>query len=378
MSRRRGGVFFHLPYNFSMGTANQRPRLFGLENSNKDFTKAESWGKNQFNSTFPASLACFMGSKGISPVYLKLNKTFQVDQSKIKLEELFGLDPASHNLYFGFEHQFAPYAPLVVGRFDGIDLVTLNVAKDPALPLRGLEVKLTAIPDNVTRNKDLQLQGPEIVIRPQSIYYLAMRIASYYREDKDVIRETLNPICMHIKDWSDHDRMAPYLRNFIDAINGILLNKLQEQSPFVMQPIWRSEGVSLRLAADCFDMFVWSDMAFTRLFVDLAARASANRKLSRQSRTVFWLAKMLFDFSVFGQFNPRETKDTITFGVANDKAFAVSGLVTNAYLRSPELEIPRVKSIDLRQIILGGGHLYLQPERRLDAAIVTTQGIFDE
>ncbi|HRN51381.1 MAG TPA: HindVP family restriction endonuclease [Anaerolineales bacterium] len=359
-------------------TANTTPSLFGLRNSNKDFSKKKNWGKNQFNSTFPASLACFMGSKGILPVYLKLTEDLKVEHSTIGLEELFGLDQASPNLYFGFENQFATYAPLVIGKFDGIDLVTMDLAKSPAFPLRGLEVKLTAIPDNVTRNKDLQLQGPEIVIRPQSIYYLAMRIASYYREDKDFIRETLNPICMHIRDWSDHDRVAPYLGRLIDAMNKILLNKLQEQSPFVMQPIWRSDGVSLRLAVDCFDMFVWSDMAFTRLFVDLAARASANRKLSRQSRTVFWLAKMLFDFSVFGQFNPRETKDTITFGAANDKAFAVSGQVTNGYLRSPELETPRIKSIDLRQIILGGGHLYLQPERRLDAAIVTTQGIFDE
>jgi len=31
--------------------------LFGLNNSNRDFSKAESWGKNQFNSSFPATLS---------------------------------------------------------------------------------------------------------------------------------------------------------------------------------------------------------------------------------------------------------------------------------------------------------------------------------
>ena len=32
--------------------------LFGLTNSNRDFGKADAWGKNQFNSSFPAALSC--------------------------------------------------------------------------------------------------------------------------------------------------------------------------------------------------------------------------------------------------------------------------------------------------------------------------------
>lgn len=34
-----------------------QPSLFGLSKSNRDFTQKECWGKNQFNSSFPASLA---------------------------------------------------------------------------------------------------------------------------------------------------------------------------------------------------------------------------------------------------------------------------------------------------------------------------------
>ena len=43
--------------------ADESPGLFGLSKTNRDFSKKESWGKNQFNSSFPASLCCYLDSK---------------------------------------------------------------------------------------------------------------------------------------------------------------------------------------------------------------------------------------------------------------------------------------------------------------------------
>ena len=48
--------------------------LYGLENTNRDFTKKESWGKNQFNSSFPASLCCYLSSIGEEANYLSIQK----------------------------------------------------------------------------------------------------------------------------------------------------------------------------------------------------------------------------------------------------------------------------------------------------------------
>ncbi|WP_242026087.1 HindVP family restriction endonuclease [Anabaena sp. FACHB-1391] len=39
--------------------------LFGLTHSNRDFSQRESWGKNQFNNSFPASLACYTALPGV-------------------------------------------------------------------------------------------------------------------------------------------------------------------------------------------------------------------------------------------------------------------------------------------------------------------------
>lgn len=48
----------------------QNPHLFGLNQSNRDFSKKEVWGKNQFNSSFPAALCCYLEDKNISANYL--------------------------------------------------------------------------------------------------------------------------------------------------------------------------------------------------------------------------------------------------------------------------------------------------------------------
>lgn len=54
------------------------PRLYALNHSNRDFSQRDSWGKNQFNNSFPTALACYMHSQGLDPVYLKLDLTFPV------------------------------------------------------------------------------------------------------------------------------------------------------------------------------------------------------------------------------------------------------------------------------------------------------------
>ena len=100
------------------------PSLFGLQQSNRNFAKPDSWGKNQFNSSFPAALACWMGTHGINPIYLRLNQSSQVYHDEIRVESLFGLAVHDPNLHFHFEDAFTPYSDLIVGKFPRADLVT--------------------------------------------------------------------------------------------------------------------------------------------------------------------------------------------------------------------------------------------------------------
>ena len=98
--------------------------IFGLMHSNRDFTQADTWGKNQFNSSFPAGLANFIASKGLENIYLHLDRDLKVKHGKISTEDLFGIKPNSDDLFFSFESSFAPYQQLVIGNLPRVDLVT--------------------------------------------------------------------------------------------------------------------------------------------------------------------------------------------------------------------------------------------------------------
>ena len=85
---------------------------------------------------------------------------------------------------------------------------------------------------------------------------------------------------------------------------------------------------------------------------------------------------MLYDFAVHGTVNFGSIIDRLTYNTKNDKAFAVSGMVTNPYMQCQELTVPRVNKDAVKEIILGGGQNFLSPERRLDAIILNTPGLF--
>ena len=85
---------------------------------------------------------------------------------------------------------------------------------------------------------------------------------------------------------------------------------------------------------------------------------------------------MLHDFSRDGQVNHARIIDSLSYNTKNDKAFSVNGMVTQQLMESPELVKPRIHKEEIRYIILGNGQDLLSPERRLDAAILSTTGLF--
>jgi hypothetical protein len=122
----------------------QKPGLFGVTHSNRDFTQVDSWGKNQFNSSFPAGLTNFLASKKLDNVYLYLDTELKVKHGKISTKQLFGINPNSDDLFFSFESPYTPYQQLVIGSLPRVDLVTQLRSNGQCL--RPIEVKLTALP----------------------------------------------------------------------------------------------------------------------------------------------------------------------------------------------------------------------------------------
>ncbi len=373
--KKSNGVKRKKMFNFAKNNM-QNASLFGLDNSNRDFSQKDSWGKNQFNSSFPASLACYMHSRQLKPVYLQLDSRLNVSHSNISTTQLFGIAPTDNDLFFAFESDYTPYQPLVEGNMPRIDLVIQNSHNGHCL--RGLEIKLTALPDNSTCDLTHDKFGSEIVIRPDSVVYLALSIAMNYRQNKEGLHHLIGTEFDNIKDWTEGATVMPFMPKMIAVLNNILLENLDKQVPFIIQPVWKTIGKSSQLADNCLDIFVWSNFAFTRLFLNVAAvELTSENKITRQLRYVIWLLKMLVDFCQNGKINPAKVIDELSFNTKNDKAFAVSGKLSHPFMASPELTKPRITKDEIKHIVLGGGHLLLSPERRFDAIIYNSPHLFN-
>lgn len=355
--------------------ANQNPGLYGVKYSNRDFTQSDTWGKNQFNSSFPAGLTNFLASKNLDNVYIFLDKKLKVKHGKISAEKLYGVKPTSDNLFFSFESQYTPYQQMVIGALPRVDLVTQSRSNGQVL--RPIEVKLTALPDNSTCHLSEENYGCEIVIRPDTIVYLACSIAENFKGNRKQLVQLFGNKFDKIKDWTDGASVWAYIPDMISAIDNIVLSVLEKQEPILLQPIWKTNGKSPKLSDNCLDVFVWSNFAFTQLFVDVArGELSEKNRITRQIRTIIWLFKMLFDFAKQGQINHHKIIDELSYNTKNDKAFAVSGSVTHRYMTCAELTKPRIEKKDIKKIILGGGQNLLSPERRFDAIIYNSPELF--
>jgi hypothetical protein len=354
----------------------REPGLYGVKYSNRDFTQADTWGKNQFNSSFPVGLINFLASKDLENIYLYLDDELKVKHKKISAEQLYGIPPSSDNLFFSFESLFSPYQQLVIGTLPRVDLVTQQ--RSDGQCLRPIEVKLTALPDNSTCNLNEENYGCEIVIRPDTIVYLACSIASIFRNKKEELNALIGNDFVTLNDWTEGASVWPYITKMIAALDRIVLSVLNKQEPLLLQPIWKTIGKSPKLADDCLDVFVWSNFAFVQLFVDVARveLSEGATRVSRQMRTTIWLFKMLYDFAKQGQISYHRIIDELSYNTKNDKAFAVSGKITHGYMNCSELRKPRISKDEIKEIILGDGQNLLSPERRFDAIIFNSPELF--
>ncbi len=351
------------------------PSLFGLNHSNRDFSNSNSWGKNQFNSSFPAALSAFLEKQGFENVYLKLNSELKVYHGAISTTVLYGGNPLSNELFYAFESPFAPFQQLVTGTFPRVDLVTMHRTTNQCL--QGLEIKLTAVPDNTTCHLSEDKYGSELVVRPDTIVYLGCSMAEHFKGDLPKLRNLIGDGFNAVGDWQDGTNISSAVCRMASAVDRIALAMIDSQEPLVMQPIWKTKGKSPELAENCLDVLVWSNLAFAQLFLDVARRELQIQKaITRQVRTAVWLFKMLYDFSIHGQIDHRTVIDSLSYDTRNDKAFAVSGMVSHPYMRCDVLAKPRITKGQIKEIILGGGQNLLSPERRFDAIVFNSPDLF--
>lgn len=367
------------------------PRLYGFTSTNSSHTMDKLWSKNIFNSTFPVALACFMRDNGIRAKYIVLREDLQTEVVEISIEDLFcaqGLSPCE--IFFDFESIYEPYGELVpperpLTKKDKIDLVVRKMADKS--PLAPLEIKLTVVPDKATARKSAESQGSEIVCRPVTTKYCALGIFEQLSPDERYeVSELLHGSYTAVNDWNHPDNLddaGRYLADLKSGFDEFESRFFTKQKPLIMQPIWRTEGQSPIIEKDnAFDIFVWSDYAYTRLFLERSfiETKKGKKELTRMARCMIRVAGYLHDAGRArnNKADINEIFSKYTATKQSDKDLSASALVTKSFMTKNANPIgncllkPRVPRVQLKKIIINGGQKKLLPERRLDQSIYFT------
>ncbi len=356
----------------------QPPSLYGIIKSNR--IGDDLWGKNQFNSTFPTALCCYMRDKNIPAVYLKLMgdtlDQLHVQPEEMSFDEIFNTKLANKQLTFSFESKFEPYQQWAYGDIGNIDLVIKNEKEF----LRALEIKLTVMPDDGTHEDEESRWGSELVVRAATTSYAALGIAHSCIDVLPELRKLFEPVCQPIRNWGNPTEIKSRKDCILDCLDTFQTLYVSRQKPFLMQPIWKTKGKSPELSDHAFDVFVWSDFALCRAFIDRAKHETSKKanEVPRFLRAATRLAHSLYDLSTRGKVDRGVYRED-AMGNLTDKEFALGGKITRSYMDHPRKLKPAVTKEALREIILGGGQNKLSPERRFDATIYfTAKHLFEE
>jgi HindVP restriction endonuclease len=359
----------------------QIPALFGITHSNRNFADKYYWGKNQFNSAFPVALTCYMRSKEMSLAYVRYRSNEKTEVVDIDVDDVLGSALPNENLYFSFESRFDRFKELVHDDLPPIDLVVCNGARDSQI--KPLEIKLTTLPDNTTEALTEDKYGAELVIRSATTRYLALSMVQSLRDNPSgnrlpEVRALFSPVFAKVRNWDSKAEMLQIAPLALQALDRFLNDFKDLQTPLLLQPIWKTLGKTPVLAEHCLDVFVWSDFALTHLFMESARNALGAQSISRQLRAALRLSRFLYESAGGSKVYQAPIYDGMTYDNQNDKEFAISGTKSRPLMACERLVKPSIRKDEIKNILLGGGHKHLSPERRFDAILYFSSDIFED
>ena len=343
--------------------------LYGIFNSNR--SADNHWGKNCFNSSFPTATACYMMDNKIKAIYITVvsdHGKIRILPTEITIQEAFNCGNLStQDLYFSFESVYAPYQQYSFDPIDGIDLVVKDTKGNFLSPL---EVKLTVIPTSQTSTLPESKWGSEIVVRSATTSYCALGMFDAVKDKAKEIREIFEESCSSIQMWDNDYEMTHKMPFLCNAVDEFQMKYYRHQKPLLMQTLWKTQGQSPILADQAFDIVIWSDYAFSRLFLDGSSQPADTMK--RGMRASARLARCLWELSKSGKIRVADIYRQMAFGNQTDKEFAIGGSLWRKYVTSDRIQNLAL-SKDIVQSVIEPGYIdKLMPERRFDQTLYFT------
>lgn len=346
--------------------------LYGMENSNHDFTSPKSLGKNIFTNAFPLAMLQYMHiHKNMTIPEIRAVKLNELDVGTTHVPtswaDIIGTTPETAR--FNFETVFNGYNKYTHNSANKSDVVVANASGEHTRPL---ELKLVVVPTSSTAKKARDKQSCEIVTRPSTVEQIAFSIANSFGMDRrQEMAEIINSALGHPHDydWGNPAYMSHKVDKFKNAAIALIRAGIEVQTPLVVTAVWRTKGQSPELDENAFDSFIWTDLAFLQLYINAAGKSSKDGSVSRPSRSLMWLISCLYEFAAQGTFNFQRVTRTMGFGYQSDKAGAFAGNAPLQHMGSPEFTNPRLDRYSVEGIISSEALDELLPERRLDQAI---------
>jgi hypothetical protein len=162
--------------------------------------------------------------------------------------------------------------------------------------------------------------------------------------------------------------MAHKTANLRTALNAFESEYIKYQTPLVMQPLWKTQGQSPVLSDNAFDIVVWSNLAFSRLFIE----TSNENAMSRPMRASARMARCIWELSKSGKIRVDEIYRQMAFGQQTDKEVSVPGDRWRRYITSDRILKPAIPKTAINEIIAPGYIENLRPERRFDQTLYFT------
>lgn len=312
-----------------------------------------------------------MLANNIPAIYIHLDHVdgrLCVVADEIPINQVFNCgEKQPRDLYFNFESVFEPYQQYSFDAIDGIDLVVKDTAGNFLVPL---EVKLTVLPTDQTSRQAEDKWGCELVIRSATTSYCALGMYDSVKNDAHHIREIFEEACSSIQMWDNDFEMTHKMPTLCNSIDTFQKEYYQHQKPLLMQTIWKTQGKSPMLADQAFDVVVWSDYAFSRLFVDGSAEVATT--MSRPMRATARLARCIWELSKSGRIRMVDIYRQMAFGNQTDKEFAIGGSKWRQYVTTDRIITPILSKNVVNDIIEDGYIERLSPERRFDQTLYFT------
>lgn len=337
--------------------------LYGIRKTNLG-TK-ELFSREMFPRSVTVALANYMGDRHIPLNYIHMNSDRRCIVSDMDTSEMYGCPAVEMSrMTFDFDSRNDDWMEMA----DGIPESDLVLRDFMGRPRCCLDLKTSVVPDAVTKDLPLDLQGPEIGLDNGALQGIGLSMASSLMGDSENALGMLGEGIPDDIDWRDWSSVSRHVGDIVCNLDVIEARYRDLQRPRMLQAVWRTETDGPFMTDNAMDLFVWSDFALTRLFLDVNRRFSDSRP-TRPLRSSVRLFLIIISILEGRRPSLGSLTDATDYGLGGRREFMVNGKTTNRMMPSDRLAHPAVSALDSTFLISSGAERMIMPERSLEMSM---------